>query len=1114
MNQAIFMPQINNSPKLLKKHIRFSSDIVENSNNNIILTENEFNFGNRYKIPQHYYDDSCSINNKKKVYFCENENRNKSSVQFDNCALNEKEFNSLKTEINKLLHDYSSLISELNFWKKVLDKKIATFMKNIQSCIDNDFNFVNNFGQNAQNNNNCLKLKEIYCSLFRKDINDNDLKQNFTKDIIKPFLNSHDFIYSKNILNEIISSNNEINNMDKFINCSLNVLKYVIEINKKCINYNSFRKFNLENNYKRNPSEINEISRFNIGKEGFKPNYLDNKIIEKYIDFKDYSNARSKKLSLSLKSYCNITPKNINKNYFTRNIFEKNSKSLKTSQSSNNIWFTPIKNNKKSVYLRKSVTPMITEGFCKNFRFETINKNNGSINLVLNSTKTIEGNKYLNKSCSMKNNFLLNKTVKNFDLYDINCPSKIQFKAKNKYDSQDKINLNKSLKNSVKEKEKKTYIHKKLFKSNLMHTNLQENIEKLNKKNHISSNINLFQNNNDKILDTENFTSHYNKYLINNKSNNKIKSSLFNSIIKNHDIKKSNKEERKQNYIIKKEIKVIKLNSDDKIFIEKNRPLNIGMDIGDTNCVLSVIDEVNNEIKLINFKKDLYKIPTVIYFNKDNEEIKIGQEAENCGDMEPTQIIFNLLKFVGVKYDDIIGKKELLPFKIYKNESNKKPYIKIDYNHQKEKIFYFETILSFFIQKLFEKLFQKIVPLNYQDKTINLNLELSVPNYLSYVQKKVIEKIIQNQFLPDKKYNNFNINLKKINFENASNIAYLYNGIKDNNIMNNGNILIIYLDRCSINLSIVNKNKNNYEVKAVESASFGEEDLNDNYICYFIRNLEKKIDINILNSPYFLYQIRKNISLFKKNIDIIQKSQINIQIPNHNSKTDNDNINIVLKKEDYEKCCEEFFKRISGLIRNIINKNNINIQQIVHFVLIGQTCKSLKIKSLLLDIFKENKITSNLLMSNKNIESDYLPSLGCSIQFLNNNNLLSNSYSFTDICPVSFGVESYDGTTEIIIPKKSTLPFKNMKLIKINNNLSNNFVINIYEGEDKYSKNNKFIISVYIDKSDLGENYIDKIIDMYIQLEIDTNYNMKCFIFEPKSKNKFECLINFDLIIN
>ena len=48
---------------------------------------------------------------------------------------------------------------------------------------------------------------------------------------------------------------------------------------------------------------------------------------------------------------------------------------------------------------------------------------------------------------------------------------------------------------------------------------------------------------------------------------------------------------------------------------------------------------------------------------------------------------------------------------------------------------------------------------------------------------------------------------------------------------------------------------------------------------------------------------------------------------------------------------KEFFKRISGLIRNIINKNNINIQQIVHFVLIGQTCKSLKIKSLLLDIF-------------------------------------------------------------------------------------------------------------------------------------------------------------------
>ena len=63
-------------------------------------------------------------------------------------------------------------------------------------------------------------------------------------------------------------------------------------------------------------------------------------------------------------------------------------------------------------------------------------------------------------------------------------------------------------------------------------------------------------------------------------------------------------------------------------------------------------------------------------------------------------------------------------------------------------------------------------------------------------------------------------------------------------------------------------------------------------------------------------------------------------------------------------------------------------------------------------------------------------------------------------------------------------------------------------------KNNKIIISVNIDKFNLRKNIREDFIEIYIQLELDNDYNLKCFIHEPNSKNTYECLINIDVVKN
>ena len=1053
--------------------------------------------------------------------------KSSNTLEYDPHFPSEKEINSLKEKIKKYLYDYGLLISELNFWKKILDKKLTSFFKNIQNFIDNDdIKFVENYNRNNSDYKDNVRMKKIYDDIFVRNEKNN-------KNIYKPLFNDEDFSLSKNILNELISSNNDIINTNKFIDCTSKVLKYVIEFNNK---FKNLSKSEINNESKNksnmNKNSISLLSQNILENEVNKSNYSNKKIIEKYIDFRDYNNQRNKNIALSSKPfYTNITPKSINYNSIVnlkKNI-GNNIESLKTCQSSGNIWLTPKRSYQhNNIYSRKSATPIISESFCKNFQFENKNKKNETVSLILNSTKTIEGNRYLNKCSSMKNNLLFNKNLK---FIDLSSTKRNNSKFKNKFDSEEKINLNDRIFHlksnhlfSGKEKEQKTFIHKKMMVSNNRPNNLKKNIEKLNFKNHIRSNSNLVQSNNSKILDFQNINNYTNAPFINNKSiitlnnatkNNDIRSSLFKMNNKNNIIQKTideNEKNKKGNDNINENshnLSIIKTKFDEQIIIDSDFPLYLGLDLGETDCKFSFSNGTNNEIKLISFKKDIYSIPTLIYFNEKNEEIKIGQEAESNGIKQSSQIVFNLLKYLGVNYNEIIGKKELLPFKIYKDNNNR-PYIKLNYNGQKDKLFYFEDILSLFLQKLFQYLFKKIMLKNKNNLNINLYMELSLPNYLSYLQRKIIEKIIINQIFPKHaKYNGYNINLTKLNIENSANIACLNEISKLKNEFEYKNSLVIFTDRCSINLSIINQNRKKYEVKAIENAAFGEEDLIDNYLYYCIRRLDKIENNNIIKSPEFLYRLRKGISSAKKNFDIMTQTQISIEI-------NNSSLDIILTRDDYERSCDEFFKKITMLIKNIIDKSKLLKLDIDNIILIGQTSNSLKMKKILLDIFQENKkiyekIICNLF--NKNIDNEYLVSIGCVYQALNKNNLLLQNYIFIDICPSSFGVESFDGTMAIIIQKGEKLPSKNKKLVKLNNK-QDNIYINIFEGEDRFVKNNKFIISACLDKTNFRKHIGKDFIEVYIQLEIDCDNNLKCFIYEPFSKSMFECLININVVKN
>ena len=670
-------------------------------------------------------------------------------------------------------------------------------------------------------------------------------------------------------------------------------------------------------------------------------------------------------------------------------------------------------------------------------------------------------------------------------------------------------------------------------------------------------------------------------------------------------------------------------NENNKYIIDSNKDLYVGLELGNSECKIGIVNQNNyNDIELFNFnpdnEEDMYSIPSMISFDNKSNEIKIGVDAQNNLLSNPSQTIFNILKIIGKSYQQINNDIDLWPFKLYYNEDLCRPYVKISYNKQKNRIFFFEDLLSIYLKKLLEIFFTKIKLINENNNLINLVLVVTVPNSYNYLQRKIIEKIFQTQIFPqnneislgdnvtyeNKQNNNFDIGsgssnndthknikksllysgykivLKDIKIENASNVAplclfnnkYKYKFDKydinmnktslniDNNDeelisgnisefnkdyfsmshvnkdsnkqnINNKNILVVNIDGGFTNVSLAHsyqsqnksKEKNNHntskikndknikknnlsvlEIIEISGIEFGEEDLIDKYINDCLKQLDEDIYKECLKSPIDLARIRQSILVTKQYFNSSQKDEsVPINIPHKYL-----DINIMINQNNYDKSCREIYSKIISMIKNLVKKSKISEKNIDLVILIASSSTTTKILTLLKKIF----INSKFIHNNCN---NYI-AIGATIQALNNN-MTKPMYKFIDITNMNFGIETLNGIMDIIVPKGLKIPVQKIKYVKIRNgdivgentnHLNKYLEINIFEGDNRYVKNNRLISCANIDKRNFKEEKIGSgFIELLVEFEINSCSNLSVYVLDVKTfKRRFECLTNLDMV--
>ena len=1124
---------INNSKE--KKRNYSENNLVKQYNTDKCQEHDVF----YYKICLKCNIDICPICEKKF-------HRNHQNIKYEEIIPNNFEIKNLQKKLKEYLDIFECIRNEIINWYKDIKEKINCFEQIYKkNDIINSYDSIMNY---PFKNKVCLesiyKFGKIYDNLMKGEHND---KSNKNKNIFNKLNTSENdnlpgcfsFQEIKSLLQNINTNKENILKKNELIIQYLS--KIPLDIN------NNEEKYNSINNHKKTESSISPIEKLNS-----------NSICDKSTGYDNYKTISENKIS---DNKADEFKKIINKTVITDFIIENtNKRNLNKSYKELNNTFTVGTKKYNISIFNKYLNEM---GIIDTK--QDLLKINSSQDLLNKSIKSIKSTKYVNSKntdTNINQNLIYkrqNNIFKNGSKSAMNSP-KGNINFKNNFYIYNNIQRennnttifdynNKWYNNPLltsKKTQMKTFVHKK-FENKLGNNYLNNNIcntefkidnkNKNEEKNKIGNNkiyekplkkesfkyntINVIKNNNSNDFGESN----------EQKSNKTIrKNNLLNLIYSpstdrnksdksNIQLLKINKLNLNQNPTTNQPtLKIVKTNKNESIIINQNKELYIGLELNNSEVKIGVINKNKNEINLINFNEDnenQYSIPTIISFSQKKKEVKIGKEAEKELLKNSTQTIFHIIKFFGKKLKDIKCQNELLPFNLYStNDFDNRPYIKINFGPQKDKIIYFENILSIFLEKVFQNFVQKIRLEeeidNKNNISINTTLILAVPNYFSYYQRKLLQSILKTEVIP--KINSymknnllkFNFGIEKIYIKNTSSTSFLCLNQKNIKTNINNNFLIINIESGNSNISLVSlykeKNTEKISIKVKESIDMekGTNDILNDLIIYVLKNkIEVKIKKEILNSPTALIKIWKIFNKIKN--DLLKKERTYFNI---NEILDEYNIIIEINKTEYEKCLYNYIYDLKQLLKKVIGNIDINNSSIITIIFLGEFFNDAKVKMELDQFLKERNLIFEEILNKYNekeeINKEFYSLAGAAYYALN---IKYNNILFQDISQFNLGFKAFNGTLNYIIKKGDIIPIKNIVNIK----LAKDSDLELYE-VDTQTKRQKLICKFNIEQEKIIEqNYMDKKLkyrEIKIEYELNELLNLKLKIINGNNISK------------
>jgi molecular chaperone DnaK len=449
----------------------------------------------------------------------------------------------------------------------------------------------------------------------------------------------------------------------------------------------------------------------------------------------------------------------------------------------------------------------------------------------------------------------------------------------------------------------------------------------------------------------------------------------------------------------------------------------IGIDLGTTNSVVAVVE--GGDPAVIANQEGSRLTPSVVAFTKEGDTL-VGQVAKRQAITNPENTIFSIKRFMGRRYDEVLGEAKLIPYKVLKADNGD---VRVE---SRGKMYSPPEISALVLRKL------KEAAEAYLGEKVTQAV-ITVPAYFNDSQRQATKDAGTIAGLDV---------LRIVNEPTAAALAYGLDKKKDETVA------VYDLGGGTFDISILEIGEGVVEVKATNGDThLGGDDFDQRVMDWIADEFKRENGIDLRKDRMALQRLKEASEKAKCELSTTVQTEINLPFitadasgPKH--------LVLTLTRAKLETLVADLIERSLTPCREAMRQAGANPDDIDEIILVGGQTRMPKVQEEVKRLFGKEP--------NKTVNPDEVVALGAAVQAA----VLTGEVKdllLLDVTPLSLGIETLGGVLTKLIDANTTIPTKKTETFTTAADSQPSVEVHVLQGERPMARDNRTLGRFHLD---------------------------------------------------